>query len=92
MRRKETSPRDIVRCLILPHLEMGGSWHLSNSGAPLNKPEALGYKRLLCYAEILLKAGVPDWQIGGMFADLYWDAFHEFLALQKNKQGWPSAR
>jgi hypothetical protein len=68
---------------------MGGSWHISNSGAPLNKPEALGYKRLLCYAEILLKAGVPDWQIGGMFADLYWDAFHEFLALQKNKQSYP---
>jgi hypothetical protein len=85
MKRKQRSPHDIVRSLILPHLERGGSWHVSNSGPTLNKPKAVGYQRLLCYAEILLKVGVPDWQIAGMFADLYWDAFHEFLALQKNE-------
>ena len=83
LRQKRKSPKEIVGLLRLPHLDQGGNWRVSSGYSPFSKTEMPGYDRLLYYAGFLLEAGVPDWEIGGMFADLYWDAFAEFRHARK---------
>lgn len=76
MSKRKPIPSELVDALHLPHLSHAGGKWMKKGAAPRNDP-GFARQRLIFYAKQLLDLGMPDADVSGLLADLYWDSYEE---------------